>query len=1154
MFNAKELPKDDNITKYYELIRKNKNFAVFGLNIGEKIVLSSGISNPICYVAEDAEKAKDIANAFKMIGRKVATLTSQTLDYTYHLLEFGSDTRDRQNVFYDMLKGNVDTLVVTPNILFEQFVSPKLFEQNILTLHSGDDIDIDKLVDSLVGLGYVRVSSVEQPGQFSKRGDVVDIFSLNSMVPVRVYFFDTQIEKINTFNILSQYAIESVNAVDICPNGYQLPQKGIQFLQKELDNAIRIASKTASKRSKPNEYLSNLNIIHSIKDNIVDVLSLSSTRFLSVFMETSCILDYFNNPVVIFDQPKNCFEQLSNYSKILSKNIEEGIENGTLLGAHKNVLIDFENLQTITQKFVQISYQSIMTQNKFFAPQDVINFVCNPIPKFGGNYKEPSRELSRLMLQGENILFCAKDDNDASNLFNILSKSTKLDVQIIQQISKISKNKLNIIVLPLKYGFYFNTMHLCVFGFEQTQHKSIQKRKTLKKENTFSSVLTLPKEGEYVVHDVHGIGVCEGITTLSVNNATRDYLVITYKNNDKLYVPTEQIDMLSRYVGADKTPTLNTLGGAQFEKIKQKVRASVKQLAFDLVALYKARQDLKREAYEINKGMKEEIEESFAYTLTDDQQRAIDDVYADLSSTKIMDRLVVGDVGYGKTEVAIRAAFVAALNGRQVAVLAPTTILCEQHYNSFFARLNAFGINVACINRFKSTKEQKQILSDLKAGKINVICGTHRLLSKDVQFFDLGLLILDEEQKFGVSDKEKIKNIKTNVNVLTLSATPIPRTLHLSLVGIRDISTIETPPVDRLPVQTVVSQFSNTLLTTAINRELERGGQVLVVAPKIKGLDAIKKRINELTGNSLRIEIAHGQMDKDTLESTMLKLYRGDVDVLIATSLIENGIDIPNANTLFVVNSEDFGLSQLYQLRGRVGRSDRLAWAYFTYMDETKITSVAYSRLATLLEFSQLGSGFKIAMRDLEMRGAGDIFGANQHGQMAKVGYDMYCKLLESEVVAIKGEQLKSTRPIRVDVDIDAYIPQGFCASSEERMELYSMIASISTPNEYKIVVAQIADRWGSVPPCVEGLCKVSLIKTLAQTNGVERLSITKNKIIMQIGLDYDNWASQMNGKIANQKDFRVYKKQNMAIFEKTNPLASWDKNYANLVGILYKN
>ena len=1151
MLDLTQLLQNKETEQFNSLVRKNKNFAVFGLNIGEKIALTQSIARPICLVVENEQSAQKYSEAFKLLGKHVVTISREVVDYTYHLMEFGSDTKDRQVALFDMLFSNVDLLILTPNVLAEPVVPKQIFVDNVLTLRKDADIAPDDLVQKLTAIGYLRTNSVEQMGQFAKRGDVVDIFPLNFSVPVRVYFFDTQIEKITTFNILSQYAIEPLQELKICPNGYILDTGLTKDLQTSLTQAVKLASKSAEKHKKPNEFLANLNSFAPLKESLNISMSLSMFKFLSVFMHVDNILSYLNNPLVIFDQPKICFEQLSNYLDNLSTNINDGIECGLLLGAHKNLQLQPNDVIQNLSSYQKISFQSILTQNKFFAPDEVLSISTNPLPNFNGNFKEPAHEIARLVNIGDKVLFCAKDNNDAVSMQQGLTKSTNLQAKIITDLSKTAKNGINIAVLPIKYGFSFSTMHLYVFGFNEIQTRHNIKKTVSKNKNAFSSQLTLPKVGEYVVHDVHGIGICEGVKQLTVNNATRDYLVITYKNNDKLYVPTEQIDMLSRYVGSDKNPTLNVLGGTQFEKIKQKVRNSVKQLAINLIQLYKERQQLKGFKYEITDEMREDIDQSFAYTLTADQQHAVEDVYADLSLGKIMDRLVVGDVGYGKTEVAIRTAYVTALNGKQVAIMAPTTILCEQHYNTFVARLDNFGIKVACIDRFKTKKEQKQILSDLKNGKINIICGTHRLLSKDVEFFDLGLLVLDEEQKFGVGDKEKIKNMKKSVNVLTLSATPIPRTLHMSLVGIRDISVIETPPVDRLPVQTVVSQFSNTLLTTAINRELDRGGQVLVVAPKIVGLDDLQKRINELTGNKLRVAQAHGQMDKEKLESTMLQLYRGNIDVLIATSLIENGIDLPNANTLFVVNSEDFGLSQLYQLRGRVGRSDKLAWAYFTYMDETKITSTTYARLTTLLEYSQLGSGFKIAMRDLEIRGAGDVFGANQHGQMAQVGYDMYCKLLESEISELQGKTIDALRPSRVDVDVDAFIPQSFSEDTDERMELYSMIAGISTLDDYNRVLTGISDRWGNVPEPVLGLCKVSLVKTLAEKYGIERVSLTHKKAILYIALDYRDFADQMTTKISTHADWRVYKKDNWAIFERVSQKGNWEENFDSVIKIL---
>lgn len=1150
MINLSELLQESNIKKFNKDICNNKNVAVFGLNLGEKIALVHNAAKTMCIVLENESFAKSYADALTLLGRRVVCLTRPVFDFSYHLIEFGSDTKDRQVALFNLINQKFDTLIITPEILNEQFIEKTVFERNIYTIKKDLTIEPDELVANLVSIGYVRVSNIDQPGQFAKRGDVVDVYPLNSQVPVRIYFFDTQIEKICTFNILSQYAIETINQVDICPNGYVFSDKEMHTIKQNVEKALKIAQKNAKNAKKPNEFLANLNSIEQLMQQTQNTLSLSATRFLSAFLPTNSILSYLNNPVVVVDNPKSCFDALNCYDELLRKNINEGVESGLLFSEHKNLYLEFENIIESIKPYTKVSFQSIMSQNKFFDIQDVISFSVNPLPKFYGSFKEPSRELFRILKSGGTAVFCAKDGNDAVFLEQKLKAETKLKPCIVPSLKNICENELNIIALPLKYGFSFDAGHY-VFGFDELQTKKTSKKITKSGKNTFANEFTLPKVGEYVVHDVHGIGVCEGITKLSVNNATRDYLVLSYKNNDKLYVPTEQIDMLSRYVGSEKSPALNTLGGTQFEKIKQKVRASVKELAFDLVKLYKARQSLKGVKYEITTDLKNEIDESFEHVLTEDQAKAIEDVYADLGSGKIMDRLIVGDVGYGKTEVAIRAAFMAAMNGKQVAVLAPTTILCEQHFNSFYARLNAYGIKVACLNRFKTKAEQKQIVNDLKNGKISVLCGTHRMLSKDVVFFDLGLLVLDEEQKFGVSDKEKIKNLKNTVSVLTLSATPIPRTLHMSLVGIRDISTIETPPVERLPVQTIVSQFSNTLLSTAINREIDRGGQVLVVAPKIQNLDEIKKRVNELTDHKLRVEIAHGQMDKDKLETTMFQLYRGEIDVLIATSLIENGIDLPNANTLFVVHANDFGLSQLYQLRGRVGRSDKLAWAYFTYFDETRLTSTAYSRLGTLIEFSKLGSGFKIAMRDLEIRGAGDIFGAHQHGQMAKVGYDMYCKLLESEVLEMQGLPVVVDRPSKIDVDVDAFIPNSFCEQDTERMELYSAIAGIYDSESFSNVVSSIKDRFGNVPSPVLGLCRVSLLKTLCENNGVERLSITKKRVVMQIALDYKNFADLMVEKLAKKRDWRVYKKDNWAIFEKMNLNEDWQQNFDAVIKIL---
>ena len=594
-------------------------------------------------------------------------------------------------------------------------------------------------------------------------------------------------------------------------------------------------------------------------------------------------------------------------------------------------------------------------------------------------------------------------------------------------------------------------------------------------------------------------------------------------------MPTEQLDLLGRYIGGEKNPQLSAIGGNAFEKVKQRVRESVKQLAFDLLKLYREREQSKGIKMEVDPAILAEFEASFPYTPTPDQQKAINDVYADLSSGKIMDRLIVGDVGYGKTEVALRAAFVAVMSGYQVALIVPTTILAEQHFNNFNSRLKNYGIEVRCLNRFRTAKEQKEIINDVKSGKVNILIGTHRVLSKDVEFYNLGLLILDEEQRFGVVDKEKLKNIKKNVHVLTLTATPIPRTLHMSLVGIRDISTIETPPLDRLPVQTIVSQFSYNLIGTALRREHARGGQSLVVYPRVENIEAFAQSLRAELGDNFRIAVAHGQMNKAMIENVMLSMYRGEIDVLVATTLIENGIDLPNANTLFVVSAEKLGLSQLYQLRGRVGRSDRLAYSYFTYMDEGKLSGTAYERLSVLMQYTALGSGFKIAMRDLEIRGAGNILGPEQHGQMEKVGYDMYCKILDSSIADLRGEKVYEAEPVKIEVDCDAYIPDEFITDKVQRMEVYSMIANIANDDDAERVTDMIADKYGSVPRAVAGLIKVALLKAKCQSVGVIRAKVLRSQGQLTFH-DTEEENTLINS--ANLGKFSVSKRDGLAILK----------------------
>ncbi len=1106
--------------------------SVFGYNLGERVMVADYSSAFVCYITDTRENAETTARALTSLGRKVISFVEANDDPTYHVLEFGSAGLNLQTGLFALTQNQATACVITADMLGLALPAPEVFLRGTLNLTVGQNIERADLITQLVNLGYTRVESVEGAGQCAARGEVVDIFPLNSELPVRLHFFDTEIEKISTFNILTQYSIDKRDNICICPNAFPLLSEEIANLKSALNAQFEQNKPRMAKSKNPADFLASLSNLKTASESLNMSIPRVNWGYFSAFLPTFSLLDYLPEFSAIFiDQPKQCASCLDDYLERLSRNITEAIASGALIPLHKNLIVDFNNIAKKIEAYPALAYQSIMTQNRFFNPTAVLSRNTKIIPKLGDSYDGFITELRGFISRDFTIILTTPEPASAEECYSKLEKF--IPTEKIALVDNARAGRVNILVDNLYLGALFLEDKLLFIGSKES--KFVRKKdKTWEKQMVKATDrFTLPEIGEYVVHATHGIGVCEGVTQLKIGQAKRDYVVVSYKNNDKVYVPTEQLDMLGKYIGGGKAPTLSTIGTGAFEKAKQRVRESVKDLAFDLLALYREREKSVGNIMQVDESTLAEFEASFNYTPTPDQERAFQDVYADLASGKIMDRLVVGDVGFGKTEVAIRASFVAALSGYQVAVIVPTTILSEQHFNNFSARLKAFGLEVRCLNRFKSALQTKQTLADLKSGKVNIVIGTHRLLSQDVQFDNLGLLILDEEQRFGVGDKEKLKNLKKDIHVLTLSATPIPRTLHMSLVGIRDISTIETPPLDRLPVQTVVSQFSYSLIRTAINRELSRGGQSLVVYPRIDKIDIFAQSLQAELGPNVRIGIAHGRMDKSQIEDAILALYQGEIDVLVATTLIENGIDLPNANTLVVVSADLLGLSQLYQLRGRVGRSDRLAWAYFTYMNEDKLNSTSYERLSVLMQFTSLGSGFKIAMRDLELRGAGNILGPEQHGQMEKVGYDMYCKLLDSSIALAKGEPKQEFNPVKIEVDIDAFIPDYFETDKLKRMELYSAIASIGGSRDAEDVSARIKDQYGSLPAPIEGLIKVATLKSKCQILGIDRVSVTAIKSSITVSLGNTELLNKVS-EVANP-DFVVYKKDTMAIISHNN-------------------
>ena len=772
----------------------------------------------------------------------------------------------------------------------------------------------------------------------------------------------------------------------------------------------------------------------------------------------------------IIDEPK----KIENEIELLKTSYK------TMSFYHENLYEDFSNLYNKANLvFDNYQYEKSDYNNNSLAPRSYLT-----------DFMALKQDIEDFKNLHQAILLFAREERLKNNLAGFLIENG-LSYKDYDEKESLEMGNIYLSSLPMPYSFSFLKEGVVAVGCDSLFRSYSA---------TFSrgkhSVFYLPKLGEYVVHSFHGIGKCIRIERMKISDIEKDYFVIEYKNGDMLYLPSEEANSLSAYIGSEDSPRLSSLGGGEFKRLKDRVRASIKEMAISLIDIYKERSKIKGYKFTRDEFLEKKFADAFGYSETPDQAKAIMDVDNDMESDKLMDRLICGDVGFGKTEVALRAIFKCVYNGKQVAFLCPTTILSEQHYRTAKERLEPFGVKVEVLNRFKSATQVKDILAKLKGGEIDVIIGTHRMLSNDVSYKDLGLLILDEEQRFGVEHKEKIKNTYRNIDVLTLSATPIPRTLNMSLSGIRDISVIETPPRERLPIQTYLADESDQLIKDVLSRELARGGQAFVVYNKVETIEEFASFIRKLMPNA-RVGVAHGQMNEKLLENIINRLYNNEYDILVSTTLIENGINLPSANTMVVINSDRLGLSQLYQLRGRIGRSDRLSFAYLTYEKDKVLTEDAYKRLEAIKTFSELGSGFKIAMRDLEIRGAGNIFGKEQHGHIAKVGYDMFVKLLNEEIKTIKGEKIKLKSDVKLEVGLSAFISENYISDSEQRMIYYSKISEISSKEDMQEVLTALQDGYGQVPEEIINLCMLAYMRNLASEFNVDKISINKSDCLI---------------------------------------------------------
>jgi transcription-repair coupling factor (superfamily II helicase) len=996
----------------------------------------------------------------------------------------------RIHVMDRLVTGQAQVLVL-PYSGWRRLLPPaEQWKEKQFVLTRGQEVKMESVIGRLVDLGYERVERVEEPGQFGVRGGIIDVFPLHEENPVRIEWFDVEIDSLRAFDPETQRSLENRDHLRILPVdewGATLDERhrGAQQIQQFLQSYLRRIGDVGQR-----ERVSQQVQLEVEKLKAGEPFDSRRKYTSAIFPGYENLLRYMpEDTLVVFDEPSRIFEIARQMEKDEAEAASLLLEEGKLLPQLKLSFSLAELRQRIQGPVLYLS--TFLRQLADAQPGNVVHFMSKTMQNFHGQMKLLKSEVERWLKARFHVVFLASNEERSRHLARVLADEG-IEASRVSRDTPALSPKPAIMEANLHSGFELVTMRLVVITEQEVFTKlqrSVRRPKVMNNAERIKSYQEL-KVGDYVVHVNHGIGRYMGIETLSVGGVHKDYLHIKYAGNDKLYVPIDQIDLVQKYIGADeKEPKIYSLGGNEWSRVKSRVRSAVKDIAEDLVKLYAQRQAMPGYAFSPDTEYQREFEALFPYEETPDQLRAVEEIKRDMEQPRPMDRLLCGDVGYGKTEVAIRAAFKAVMDHKQVAVLVPTTILAQQHFETFRGRFSGYPVRIEVLSRFRSRQEQAKVIRGLKDGTVDIVIGTHRLLSKDIQFRDLGLLIVDEEQRFGVSHKEKLKRLKANVDVLTLTATPIPRTLHMSLLGVRDLSIIETPPENRFPVQTYVVEYSSSLVREAIERELARGGQVFFLYNRIQGIEKMAEEIASLVPDA-RVAIAHGQLPERQLEETMFRFMEGEFDVLVSTTIIETGVDFPNVNTLIIYEADKMGLSQLYQLRGRVGRSSRIAYAYFTYLPDKVLSEEAEKRLQAIREFTDLGSGFKIAMRDLSIRGAGNLLGPEQHGFIASVGFDLYSQMLSEAIKQLReGEETKQEpAPPQVELQVDAYLPSEYIPDSSQKIEMYKRFTAIRKIEDVEELMDECLDRFGAWPPPVERLFAIARIKVYAWMYGVQTI------------------------------------------------------------------
>ena len=994
----------------------------------------SGIAPYRLILAEDERRAREIYEDYRFYDRKVYSYPAKDLLFFQADIHGNLLIRQRMKVIKVLLEEKELTVVTSIDGCMDFLESLEKIKEQLIHYESDSTVDTEQLKNQLVALGYERVGQVEMPGQFSVRGGIVDIYCLTEENPWRIELWGDEIDSIRSFDPESQRSLENLEELTIYP------------------------------------------AVEHIGDK--DMVS---------------FLDYFpeERTIIFLDEPNRLTEKggavEEEYRQSRMHREEKGSRN-----LPENWLCSFEQLQKELNKRNCISVCALEPKQAGWKVREKFYLEVKSISAYNNSFELLVKDLHQHKKQGYRIALLSGSRTRAERLAKDLQEEGLAAFYGQDYDREICPGEIMVVYGHAKKGFEYPLIKFAVMTesdiFGQEQKKKKKKNYSGSRIQDFAELSI----GDFVVHEKHGLGIYRGIEKVEVDKIVKDYIKIEYRGGSNLYIPATQLDCLQKYSGADasKAPKLNKLGTQEWNKTKSKVRGAVKNIAKELVELYAVRQEKEGYVCGPDTVWQREFEEMFPYEETEDQLSAIEDAKRDMESTRIMDRLICGDVGYGKTEVALRAAFKEVQESRQVAYLAPTTILAQQIYNTFVQRMKEFPVRVELLCRFRTPAQQKKAIEDLKKGQVDVIIGTHRILSKDVQFKNLGLLIVDEEQRFGVTHKEKIKQLKKDVDVLTLTATPIPRTLHMSLIGIRDMSVLEEPPMDRMPIQTYVMEYDEETVREAINRELRRGGQVYYVYNRVTDIADVALRIAKLVPDA-RVDFAHGQMSERELENVMYSFVNGDIDVLVSTTIIETGLDISNVNTMIIHDSDRYGLSQLYQLRGRIGRSNRTAYAFLMYRKNVMLKETAEKRLAAIREYTDLGSGFKIAMRDLELRGAGNLLGAQQHGHMNAVGYDLYCKMLNEAVKEAKGIHTMEDFETSVDLNVDAYIPDSYISNEFQKLDIYKRIAGIETQQDYDDMLEELLDRFGEPGKAVLNLLAIAKLKAIAHQGYVTEIKQT---------------------------------------------------------------